>query len=341
MDEIREQPAAILHTLEAEKRQLPQAAKFLGRKTVHFLGMGSSYCASLYATYLFQELAQRRTGVHLASEFIHYPPRFVSNDVFIAISQSGESVETVKAVELLKRRHAHVLGITNDPESKLATLSDRTLLTHAGVERVSATKTFTSSLALLHAFAVATARNNGRIGERNGTLLWHRLAKTALNMGRNFGRWEEMSKSWADRLVDCRSVMVVGRGPNVCAALQGALLLMEVTKLPAEGMSGGEFTHGPMEAISKEIAVIVLGGGRTEALQMKLAQRAKSLDARVLVLAPQPVTEIDFIDFRESDESLMLFPCNIILNLLTYFAAVKKGLNPDKFSIISKVTRVE
>jgi glucosamine--fructose-6-phosphate aminotransferase (isomerizing) len=339
--EIREQPAAILDTLKAERGGIPRAAKFLGRRSVHFLGMGSSYCASLYAQYLFQELAQRRTEVHVASEFIHYPPRLASSDVFVAISQSGESVETVRAVEFLKRRHVHVLGMTNDAKSKLAALSDQTLLTHAGVERVSATKTFTSTLALIHALTAATAQQTGRISEGRRTLLWNHLVKSAVNLEKNFGWWEEMSRSWAEWLAGCRSVMVVGRGPCLVAALQGALLLKEVAKVPAEGMSGGEFTHGPMEAMSKEIGVIVLGGGRTAGLQTSLAHRAKSHGARVLMVAPQAAGEVDSIDFVERDEALMLFPCNAILNLLTYFAAVRKGLDPDKFTIISKVTREE
>ena len=303
--------------------------------------MGSSYFVSLYAKYLFQELAQKRVESHLASEFIHYPPTIKSDDAFVAISQSGDSIETVKAVQLLKRKHALVLGITNNPKSSVAKLCNHVLLTHAGEERCSSTKTFTSTLALLYDLATAVAVRNGSISQRTGDVRLNRLMQTILTLVERFGEWEEESRLWAGRLASCRSAMVIGRGPNLVAALQTALLLKEVAKLPAEGMSGGEFTHGPIEAISNKIGVIVLGGGRTARLQIKLAHRAKSLGAHVQMLAPHKVQNIDSVGFGDFDEALMVFPCMIILNLLIYNAAVSKGLNPDKFNVISKVTRRE
>ena len=341
LNEIREQPTTILDTLEAEKKSLPQAANFLIRRDIHFLGMGSSYCAGLYARYLLQEMAARRSEVHLASEFIHYPQDVVANDAFVAISQSGESVETVKAVELLKRKRALVLGITNNPESKLARLSNQTLLTHAGTEKVSATKSFTSTLTLLHMLSATISRRTGKINERKLSQLSNQLTKTASNLKHDFGRLEESCKPSSEQLAGSRSGMIVGRGPNLVAALQGALIFKEVAKIPTEGMSGGEFTHGPMEAVSKEMGVVVLGGGRTRELQAKLAGRAKTLGAYVLLLAPDASDGLDSIQFSACEESLMIFPCNVILNLLTYFTALRRGLNTDKFSVISKITRTE
>jgi glucosamine--fructose-6-phosphate aminotransferase (isomerizing) len=339
LHEIREQPTAMRDTLNAERRRISEAAAFFGRKHLHFLGMGSSYFASLYAKYLFQE--QRQAESHLASEFIHYPLAPEPNDVFVIISQSGESIEIVKTVELLKRKQALILGVTNDPESRLAKLSDQLLLTHAGKEIASSTKTFTSTLALLHELATTLSARSGRISQRSRDLRSNHLMRTILTLEERFSEWEESSRAWAGGLASCRSAMVIGRGPNLIAALQGGLLLKEVVKLPAEGMSGGEFTHGPIEAISKEIGVIVLGGGHTAGLQIKLAQRAKTLGARVLMLAPQKARNIDSINFGKCDEALMVFPCNILLNLLTYYAAIKNGLNPDRFNVISKITRRE
>jgi glucosamine--fructose-6-phosphate aminotransferase (isomerizing) len=337
--EIHEQPIAMRETLDAERRQISEVARFLGRKHLHFLGMGSSYFASLYAKYLFQE--QRLVEAHLASEFVHYPLAPEPKDVFVAISQSGESVETVKTAELLNGKHTPILGITNDPESRLAKLSDQVLLTHAGKEKASSTKTFSSTLALLYELANTLAARTGRINQRRKDLLSNRLTQTILVLEDRFGGWEESSRVWAGRLASCRSAMVIGRGPKLIAALQGALLLKEVVKLPAEGLSGGEFTHGPIEAVSKDIGVIVLGGGATAGLQIKLAERAKTLGGRVLMLAPLKVRKIDSIDFGRLDEALMVFPCNILLNLLTYHAAIKNGLNPDRFNVISKITRRE
>ena len=130
--EIREQPNAIRNTIEAESREVDRVAINLRRRRIHFLGMGSSYLASIYARYLLGEFTQKGAENHLASEFIHYPSQIASNDVVVALSQSGESIETVRAVQALKKKRNLVIGITNEPKSPLAALSDQVLLTHAG-----------------------------------------------------------------------------------------------------------------------------------------------------------------------------------------------------------------
>ena len=342
LHEIREQPAAIRDTLTVERPHILNTANVLCRKHLHFIGMGSSYLASLYAKYLLEEMAQRRVENHLASEFIHYPPSsFERGDAFVATSQSGESVETVKAVELVRKRNVPLLGITNDSTSKLARLSDHVLLTHAGIERCSSTKTFTSTLALFHEFAAASAVHAGKINERKCNLLSNHLMRTAARLEENLDAWEREAHRWANKLASSRSVMVVGRGSNLIAALQGTLLLKEIAKIPAEGMSGGEFSHGPIESLSRHIAVVVLGGGRTANLQINLAKRARAIGARVLLLAPSKFPEVDSISLGETDEALTVFPCIVLLNLLAYFAATKNGIDPDKFNIISKITRRE
>ena len=339
--EIREQPAAIRDTLNGDRDEVSMAANFLEGKRLHLLGMGSSYFSSLYAKYLFQELMQRSTENYIASEFIHYPIPPTSNDVFVAISQSGESVETVKSAEYLRRRHALVLGITNNPESKLARLSNRVLFTRAGEERCSSTKTFTTTLALLYDLVSTLAVQAKKANRGSRERLLNHLMATTLTLERRFAEWEEASRLWAGKLANSRAATVIGRGPNLVAALQAALLLKEVVKLPAEGMSGGEFSHGPIEAISDKFSVIVLGGGSTWRLQIKLAKRAKSLGAQVLMLAPHEVRNMDSIGFGRIDGPLMIFPLMILLNLLTYYTATRIGLNPDKFNVLSKITRRE
>jgi glucosamine--fructose-6-phosphate aminotransferase (isomerizing) len=303
--------------------------------------MGSSYFASLYATYLLSELTHTAAANHLASEFVHYPPAIGASDVFVAVSQSGESIETVKAVRLLKKKGNFVVGVTNEPESVVARLSDRVLLTHAGKERASSTKTFASTLAIFYCLIVALAARTREIGVRRMDLLLERMVRMSRTLDASLVSWDDDARFQSNKLVNCRAAMLLARGPNLAAALQGALLLKEVAKIPAEGLSSGEFAHGPMEAVSRRISVVVLGGGRTSKLQHQLALRSKALHARTLMITPTEVRGVDSICYGEINEYLAVFPCAALLELLAYHTSLKKRLNPDHFKFIRKVTTRE
>ena len=339
--EIREQPGAIRNTIGAESHEIDQVARLLRGRRIHFIGMGSSYFASLYANYLLAELKHSAPVNHLASEFIHYPSTIPTNEITIALSQSGESVETVKAIQILKKKGNFVVGVTNEPHSALAKLSDRVLLTRAGRERASSTKTFASTLAILYCLVVSVAAQSKQINARKRDLLFGKLMQMTRTMDESMESWNRDAIHQSSKLLNCEAAMVLGRGPNLPAALQGALLLKEVAKLPAEGMSSGEFAHGPIEAISRKISIVVLGGGRTSKLQYRLALRSKALQAKVLMITPHEVRNVDSICHGDTDEYLGVLSCAALLELLAYHAAVRKGLNPDHFNIIHKVTRRE
>lgn len=341
LQEIREQPKSILETVREEEQEVEQLSTRLRGLQWRFLGMGSSYFASIYAKYLFQELCGLEAEEWLSSEFIHYPSPIGSNKVLVAISQSGESAETIKAVRFLKKRHHAVVGITNEPDSSLAELSDLLLLTHAGVERASATKTFVATLALLHSLAVSIAVRNGLVSERKKALLSTRLLQVAHMTEEKQSEWEDDASFWGRQLVRSSSAMILGRGYNLAGTLQGALLLKEVAKMPAEGMTSGEFTHGPLEMVSRELFILALGGDRASSLMNRLAIRAKHIGARVLLLTSSRVSDVDSILFPATDEALTVFPCVTLIELLAYFTALEKHLNPDRFRFISKVTRNE
>jgi glucosamine--fructose-6-phosphate aminotransferase (isomerizing) len=340
LKEIREQPNAILETLAQESKAIERAAEALSRD-VCFLGMGSSYCASLYAKYLLQEISHIDVRVEFSSEFLHYPPHIHSRGIFLAISQSGESVETVKAVRLLKRKHVTVIGVTNQPNSSLAALSDRLLLTHAGEERASATKTFTSTLAILHHLALSAGVREALVSHGKFRRLSAGLTECAQSMKREIPQWEINIKRIAVRLREPRSIAIVGRGFNLAAAQQGAILLKEVAKLPAEGMSGGEFVHGPLEMASRELLAIVLTNGRTSLLMRRLVGRLKRYGTDVLTIGPDSAGSTRAICPRETEQTLIPISSIVCLDLLAYFLALKRRLNPDKFRHISKVTLAE
>ena len=338
--EIRQQPKAILETLAKENNAIEQCASFV-RNKIDFLGMGSSYYASLYSKYLLREVAHCDIGVELSSEFLHYPLNVRRGQVFVVVSQSGESVETVKAARLLRRRHAIILGVTNQPESSLAALSHATLLTHAGEERASATKTFVSTLALLYRLSFVVGRRaalvtRSRLADSND-----RLVSCAKSMEEEMPNWEKSIRRLVEDVGSYQSISVIGRGYNLAPALQGALLFKEVAKLHAEGMTAGEFMHGPIEMASSELLTIVLTGGRTSQLMTGLIRRLKKYNTKVLTIGPQSVGSANTINLKEKEQTLIPFPSIVSLDLLAYFTALKRRLDPDRFSHISKVTLVE
>jgi len=339
--ELREQPQAIRETVDAEIDEVDQTSRLLKGRRIHFLGMGSSYFASLYGSYLLVELTRTVATAHIASEFAHYPPAIAANEASVVLSQSGESVETIRAVRLLKKKGTFIVGVTNEAGSTLATLADRVLLMHAGKEKASSTKTFASTLTILFCLVVALAAQTKEMDERKKDLLIERMVRMTRTLDASLESWNNETGSQSSKIANCRAAMVLARGPNLAAALQGALLLKEVAKIPAEGMSSGEFAHGPVEMVSRRISVVVLGGGRTSKLQYQLALRSKTLGANTLMIAPSEARNMDSICYGKIDENLAVFPSAMILELLAYHTGVKRKLNPDHFKFIEKVTTHE
>jgi len=340
LKEIRQQPRAIIDTVVQEDEEVDRVSKFVTGST-RFLGMGSSYFASHYAKYILQEIAHIDVEVGLASEFLHYPTRVRNGQVFFLVSQSGESVETVKVVNFLKHQHAKIIAVTNDRESSLARASDMTLLMHAGEERASATKTFTSTLAIFHRLAFFTATRKSLISP---TLLGKsntQLISCANSMEEEMPHLEATIRKEVHQTKSYRSIAVLARGFNLASALQSALLFKEVAKVPAEGMTAGEFMHGPIEMASAELLAIVLTGGRTSSLMDKLVGRLKKVNAETLTIGPQAKRMTRSVLLKQKDETLLPFPSIVSLNLIVYFTALRLRLNPDRFDHMSKVTLVE
>jgi glutamine---fructose-6-phosphate transaminase (isomerizing) len=339
--ELQDQPSVVRKIVDGERDELDRIARLLGRRRIHFLGMGSSYFASLYGNYLLAKLAHRTAQTHPASEFVHYPSAIPASEICVALSQSGESVETVKAVRLLKKKGNFVVGVTNEPKSPLARVSDRVVLMHAGKERASSTKTFAATLAILYCLVVGIAARGGEMDARTKDSHLEKILRMSRKLDISLDAWNNDARLQSRKFANSRAAIVLARGPNLSAALQGALLFKEVAKLPAEGMSSGEFAHGPVEVLSREIGLIVLGGGRTSGLQYRLALRSKSLQARTLMITSRALMNVDSIRYDGIDEYLAVFPCVMILELLAYHTALKKRLNPDQFRFIHKVTTRE
>jgi glucosamine--fructose-6-phosphate aminotransferase (isomerizing) len=321
--------------------EIDEAARFLKGKRFHLLGMGSSYFATLYAQYLLTDLTQTTVMSHLASEFLHYPAKLAANEVVLAVSQSGESIETVETARLLKKSGNSVIAVTNNPESTLARFSDRVLLMHAGIEEASSTKTFAATLAILYSLIVTIAAVSQKISKRREQLLSKRIIQMSQHLDGRLAHWNVRSRSQAAWIGDSQAVMVLARGPSLAAALQGALLFKEVAKMPAEAMSSGEFSHGPIEAVTNRTSVILLAGGRTSTLQYKLARRLRDTQAKTLVISPRRESNANSISFGPIEENLAAFPAALILELLAYHTAVHKHRNPDRFDFIHKVTTRE
>lgn len=329
-----------METVTQENNEVDRVAKFVTGNT-RFLGMGSSYFASLYAKYLLQETTHASVEVGLSSEFLHYPTSVRRGQVFFLVSQSGESVETVKAAILLRHKHAKIIAVTNQPESSLAAASHMTLLMHAGQERASATKTFTSTLAMFHRLAFFTATRKNLVSPALLAKSNDGIISCAKSIEEEMPHLEERIRRLVNQIRSYRSIAVLARGFNLASALQSALLFKEVVKVPAEGMTAGEFMHGPIEMASPELLAIILTGGRTSSLMDKLVGRLKRVRAETLTIGPQARRTKLSVLLKERDETLLPFPSIVSLNLIVYFAALKRRLNPDRFDHMSKVTLVE
>jgi len=343
LKEIYEQPKAIIDTLAKSHDKV--------RSLVHdkpmedriiFIGMGSSYFASIYAKYLFSNLPKMNVDAISAAEFLHYIPYVEDKTLIFAMSQSGESIETVKVVKELKKKSFQVWCITNSAISNLATLSDEALLTYAGEEKCSATKTFLATIALLYVFWIKSGIKRGYFPDEHDKKATRKLARMARIIADRLDLWNDLCRGLASRVNNANSLIVLSRGYNLCAALQGSLLFKEVSKIHAEAVMGGDFRHGPIELTNPKLLIISLAAGRTKQLMHRIAKEVKTLGGDSILITDDKsiITDGDIL-VDKIDEPLSPILFTVPLELIAYNSAILKGRNPDSPQYMSKITRIE
>lgn len=336
-----EPPYVRLGGLEEYDKTLSNAKRFI------IAACGTSWHAALIGEYLFEDLARIPVEVEYASELRYRNPIIQEGDVVIALSQSGETADTLAALELAKAKGATIYGIVNAVGSSIARLTDAGSYIHAGPEiGVASTKAFTGQVAMLTMMAISLGYKRGRIPSS----YFHKLISELHNIPEKIKqvlRHEEQIKYIASEIKDRRNALYLGRGYNFPVALEGALKLKEISYIHAEGYPAAEMKHGPIALIDEEMPVIIIATNRSA--YDKIASNVQEVKARKgMVIAV--VTEGDetiskmadyTIEIPDTEEPLTPLLSVIPLQLLSYHIAVMRGCNVDQPRNLAKSVTVE
>lgn len=308
---------------------------------------GTSWHAGLIGEYLFEDLARMPVEVEYASELRYRNPIITENDVVIAISQSGETADTLAALELAKERSALIYGIVNVVGSSIARFTDAGSYIHAGPEiGVASTKAFTGQVTLLTLMALSLAHKRGTISES----YYQRLLVELENIPKKVERVLEKNAQiqyLASEMKDATNALYLGRGYNFPVALEGALKLKEISYIHAEGYPAAEMKHGPIALIDENMPVIVICTNKSA--YDKIASNVQEVKARrgkVIAIVTEGEQEIskmaDYtIEIPDTEEPLTPLLSVIPLQLLSYHIAVMRGCNVDQPRNLAKSVTVE
>ncbi len=357
LKEIYEQPRAILDTyrgrLRADQGIIKMAGidqnleKFLNANRIIIVACGTSWHAGLVAEYIFEDLARIPVEVEYASEFRYRNPVINENDVLIAISQSGETADTLAAIKLAKEKGAFVFGVCNVVGSSIARETHAGAYTHAGPEiGVASTKAFTTQITVLTLIALKLASEKGIFSSPQFheflTELEHIPAKVEKAL-----EYNDLVSHIADIYKDSTNCLYLGRGYNFPVALEGALKLKEISYIHAEGYPAAEMKHGPIALIDEQMPVVVIATkkGHYEKVVSNI-QEIKSRNGRIIAVVTEgdkTVKELadHVIEVPETSESLTPLLTTIPLQLLSYHIAVMRGCNVDQPRNLAKSVTVE
>ena len=354
LKEIHDQPRAIADTLRARLLLEKSDADLDGfeidahaLRRVVLLACGTSYHAGLVGKFLIEGAARVPCEVDLASEFRYRDPVIGPGDLVIAISQSGETADTLAAVKEARARGARVLAICNVVDSAIPRSSHGSLYTHAGPEiGVASTKCFTAQLAALALVAI-------HLGRRTGTLTPDAAAKLTTEFAGIPHKMVETLEGLGDMVAfaqdykDARDFLFLGRGTNYPIALEGALKLKEISYIHAEGYAAGEMKHGPIGLVDDGVPVVVLApkGPGYEKVLSNLAE-VKARNGHVIAVATKGDTEIAGLCERvlyipEAPAALQPFLTVLPLQLMSYAIALAKGNDVDQPRNLAKSVTVE
>ena len=320
------------------------ADKLKGVKRLLILGCGTSYYAGLVGEYLFEEIAELPTEVHLASEFRYRSEPFDKGTAAIAISQSGETADTLAAIQKAKKRGLLTLGLVNSVGSTIARETDAGVYNHAGPEiGVASTKAFLSQITVLTLMAIYLSKGSGRA--LNQALL-EELEKIPQKIGKilaQAAKIEELARKYSRR----ENFLFLGRRYNYPVALEGALKLKEISYIHAEGYGAGEMKHGPIAMISQDFPTmaIVPRNGVSEKMFSNL-EEIKARQGPILVIATEGDKRIqsltdDAFYVPETLESLEPLLTVVPLQLFAYYVGVHRGFDVDKPRNLAKSVTVE
>ncbi len=357
LKEIYEQPRSIKDSMRGRLNAakgiislggiIDYQQKLINCKRIIIVACGTSWHAGLVGEYLFEDLARIPVEVEYASEFRYRNPIIDEHDVVIAISQSGETADTLAAIELAKSKGATIIGICNVVGSSIARATDAGSYTHAGPEiGVASTKAFTAQVTILSLMALSIAGKKGSIPKSRYYELLSEMESIPAKVERTL-QVNDAILAISKIFQDVRNFLYLGRGYNFPVALEGALKLKEISYIHAEGYPAAEMKHGPIALIDEEMPVVVIATKKGN--YDKVVSNIQEVKARKGVIIAI-VTEGDdvvqdiadhVIEIPETDEAFVPLVATIPLQLLSYHIAVLRGCNVDQPRNLAKSVTVE
>ena len=321
--------------------------KFTNAERIIIVACGTSWHAGLVAEYIFEDLTRIPVEVEYASEFRYRNPIISEKDVVIAISQSGETADTLAAIKLAKEKGAFVYGICNVVGSTISRETDSGTYTHAGPEiGVASTKAFTTQITVLTMIALKIAHIKGTISQRHYMAHLRELEMIPTHVAEAL-KGEDKIKEIAEVFKDATNFLYLGRGHNFPVALEGALKLKEISYIHAEGYPAAEMKHGPIALIDEQMPVVVIAVNSNH--YKKVVSNIEEIKARkgkIIAVVTEGDTEVkelaDFImEVPKTPESLSPLVTTIPLQLLSYHIAVMLDRNVDQPRNLAKSVTVE
>jgi glucosamine--fructose-6-phosphate aminotransferase (isomerizing) len=308
---------------------------------------GTSWHAGLVGEYLIEEYARIPVEVEYASEFRYRNPIITEKDVVIAISQSGETADTMAAIEMAKEKGATIFGVCNVVGASIPRLTHAGVYTHAGPEiGVASTKAFTAQVTVLTLMAFYMAQQKGTLTQAKLVALLTELDDIPNKISKALES-NELIKEIAAKFKDSRNCLFLGRGSGFPVALEGALKLKEISYIHAEGYPAAEMKHGPIALIDEEMPVVVIATKNSSYEKViSNIQEVKARKGIVLAIVTEGDTEVkkmaDYvIEIPDSDEAFLPLLATIPLQLLSYHIALLRGCNVDQPRNLAKSVTVE
>ncbi len=350
LKEIHEQPLSLRNALRLQEQYMDLLTAFLDRgKDIYIVAAGTSHYASLAGSYIFSKLARLPTVPVVSSEFVEMYGSTVGIDsVMLTVSQSGETYDTLKAVDHARMRAATILGITNTVGSTLTRVSRAYVVQQSGPEiGVAATKTFTSQVLVLAQLALKLARARGKVSQDEMDDLKLRLQEVPDWVERVLEGSAGQAEALARKHADEQLFLFLGRGISSATAMEGRLKLLEVTYVPSLAYAAGESKHGPISVVEEGVScVFICPRGETHREIIGSIMEMKARGARIIAICEEGDEEVirladEYIEVpRGIPEILSPIPYVVPLQLLAYHLAVAKGLDPDKPRNLAKSVTV-
>jgi glutamine---fructose-6-phosphate transaminase (isomerizing) len=357
LKEIFEQPRSIYDSMrgriDSKKGEIYMGGMLeyknvlMNANRIIIVACGTSWHAALVAEYLFEDFARVPVEVEYASEFRYRNPVIFEGDVVIAISQSGETADTLAAIELAKQRGATVLGVCNVVGASIPRATHAGAYTHAGPEiGVASTKAFTAQVTVLIQMALWMAYNKG-------TITQHKLTRYLVELEAIPEKVEEALKTsedvklMAEEITKAENALYLGRGYNFPVALEGALKLKEISYIHAEGYPAAEMKHGPIALIDENMPIVVLATKNSQYEKMvSNIQEVKARKGKVFAIVTKGDKTVKlmadaWIEIPDCPEELSPLISSIPLQLLSYYVAVMRGCNVDQPRNLAKSVTVE